>query len=90
MVARAGVSRRDRVRAAVNVLSQSGRRIFGLVVTDVKESADSGYYYYEEESEETDSHDDADGPDDLSGQESQEEQDKPPAVASQGRVASPA
>ena len=36
MVGRAGVSRRDRVRAANHVLDQSGRRVFGLVVTDTK------------------------------------------------------
>ncbi|HYM54651.1 MAG TPA: polysaccharide biosynthesis tyrosine autokinase, partial [Solirubrobacteraceae bacterium] len=46
LVGRAGVSRRDRMRAAVRVLSQSGRRVFGLVVTDVKGAMDSSYYYH--------------------------------------------
>ncbi len=45
LVGRAGVSRRDRVRAAGQVLAQSGRRVFGLVVTDVS-STGSSYYYY--------------------------------------------
>jgi non-specific protein-tyrosine kinase len=44
MVGRAGVSRRDRVRAANHVLDQSGRRVFGLVVTDTKLPAAGGYY----------------------------------------------
>ena len=88
LVARAGVSRRDRLRAAVNVLSQSGRRVFGLVVTDVKESADSGYYYYEEEADGGDSPEDPGAPDDLGGAPSTDEQEKPSALASQRRVAS--
>lgn len=46
LVGRAGVSRRDHVRAAKRVLSQSGRRVYGMVVTDVKASMDSSYYYY--------------------------------------------
>jgi len=46
LVGRAGVSRRDHMRAAKRVLSQSGRRVYGLVVTDVKASMDSSYYYY--------------------------------------------
>lgn len=46
MIGRAGVSRRDRLRAASRVLSQSGSRVFGLVVTDVKLAAGSGYYQY--------------------------------------------
>ena len=49
LVGRAGVSRRDRVRAAGRVLAQSGRRVFGLVVTDVRLSTGSSYYYYGEE-----------------------------------------
>ena len=48
VIGRAGVSRRDRARAAKQVLAQSGRRVFGLVVTDVKGSAGSGYHYYED------------------------------------------
>jgi succinoglycan biosynthesis transport protein ExoP len=44
LVGRAGVSRRDHVRAAKRVLSQSGRRVYGLVVTDVNASMDSSYY----------------------------------------------
>jgi len=47
MVGRAGLSRRDRVRAANQVLAQSTKRVFGLVVTDVKGWSDSGYYYDE-------------------------------------------
>ncbi|HEX3520122.1 MAG TPA: polysaccharide biosynthesis tyrosine autokinase [Solirubrobacteraceae bacterium] len=47
MVGRAGYSRRDRVRAAKEVLAQSGCRVFGLVVTDVKLTISSGYYYDE-------------------------------------------
>jgi hypothetical protein len=35
------------VRAAKEVLAQSGRRVFGLVVTDVKLTISSGYYYDE-------------------------------------------
>ena len=46
MIGRAGVSRRDRIRAAARVLEQSGVRVFGLVVTDVKLRADSVYYQY--------------------------------------------
>jgi succinoglycan biosynthesis transport protein ExoP len=49
LVGRAGVSRRDRFRAAGRVLAQSGRRVLGLVVTDVKASTGSSYYYYGEE-----------------------------------------
>jgi capsular exopolysaccharide synthesis family protein len=93
LVARAGVSRRDRVRAAVNVLAQSGRRVYGLVVTDVKESSDSNYYYYEE---------DVDGPDDrdLPGSRRPRDREKPPSTkpaaeqssgeGKKGRIASPA
>lgn len=46
LVGRAGVSRRDHLRSAKRVLDQSGRRVYGLVVTDVKGSMDSSYYYY--------------------------------------------
>ena len=49
LVGRAGVSRRDRVRAAGRVLAQSGRRVFGMVITDVRLSTGSSYYYYGEE-----------------------------------------
>ena len=45
LVGRAGVSRRDHVRAASQVLAQSGRRVFGLVVTDTKQASKGGYYY---------------------------------------------
>ncbi len=91
LVARAGVSRRDRLRAAVNVLSQSGRRVFGLVVTDVKESGHGGYYYYDEESEEHDVPPGPDAPDDTDNSGKRpDEQPQPDAVASRGRVASPA
>jgi capsular exopolysaccharide synthesis family protein len=46
-VGRAGFSRRDRLRAATQVLEQSGKRVFGLVITDVKGPARTGYYYDE-------------------------------------------
>ena len=49
MVARGSFSRRDRVKAASRVLAASGRRVFGLVLTEVKSSTEAGYYYYEEE-----------------------------------------
>lgn len=45
VVARAGTSRRDRVRAARRILDQSGRKVFGLVVTGVAGGSDGGYYY---------------------------------------------
>jgi receptor protein-tyrosine kinase len=45
VVSRASVSQRDRVRAARRILDQSTRRIFGLVITGVKESLGSDYYY---------------------------------------------
>jgi len=47
VVGRAGFSRRDRLRLAVRVLEQSGKRVFGLVITDAKQPARSGYYYEE-------------------------------------------
>jgi polysaccharide biosynthesis transport protein len=47
VVARAGTSRRDRVRAARRILDQGGRKVFGLVVTGVAGGADGGYYYTE-------------------------------------------
>jgi polysaccharide biosynthesis transport protein len=50
MVARGGYSRRDRVKAARQVLAASGRRVFGLVLTEMKSPTESGYYYYEEPS----------------------------------------
>ncbi|MGH2865588.1 MAG: polysaccharide biosynthesis tyrosine autokinase [Solirubrobacteraceae bacterium] len=49
MVARGGFSRRDRARAAGRVLDTSGRRVFGLVLTEMRSSTESGYYYYEDE-----------------------------------------
>jgi capsular exopolysaccharide synthesis family protein len=49
LVGRAGVSRRDRVRGAARVLAQSGTRVFGIVITDVRASQDSSYYYYGEQ-----------------------------------------
>ncbi len=51
MVARGGFSRRDRVKAASRVLAQSGRRVFGMVLTEMKASSASGYYYYDEPSQ---------------------------------------
>jgi capsular exopolysaccharide synthesis family protein len=48
LVVRVGVSRRDRVRSARRVLEQSGRRVFGLVVTGVRVSpGEYTYYRYE-------------------------------------------
>jgi capsular exopolysaccharide synthesis family protein len=47
LVARAGTSRRDRVRAARRILEQSGRKVFGLVITGVTGSLDGEYYYSE-------------------------------------------
>jgi capsular exopolysaccharide synthesis family protein len=85
LVARAGVSRRDRVRAAVNVLAQSGRRIFGLVVTDVRESTGSSYYYYEEDPDE-----DRSPPEDGGGPGGSDESGRPRPSDSEGRIASPA
>jgi len=46
LVGRAGASKRDRIRAAARLLAQSGLRVFGMVVTDVKMGARSGYYDY--------------------------------------------
>ncbi|MGA2454096.1 MAG: polysaccharide biosynthesis tyrosine autokinase [Solirubrobacteraceae bacterium] len=48
MVARGGFSRRDRVKAASRVLAASGRRVFGMVLTEMKSTTASGYYYYED------------------------------------------
>jgi capsular exopolysaccharide synthesis family protein len=45
LVARAGASRRDRVRSARRILEQSGRKVFGLVITGVTGSLDGEYYY---------------------------------------------
>jgi polysaccharide biosynthesis transport protein len=47
IVARAGTSRRDRVRAARRILEQSGRKVFGLVVTGVASDSGGEYYYTE-------------------------------------------
>lgn len=47
MVARGAFSRRDRVKAASRVLAQSGTRVFGMVLTEMKSSTASGYYYDE-------------------------------------------
>ena len=47
LVARAGTSRRDRVRSARRILEQSGSRVFGLVITGVTGSLDGEYYYSE-------------------------------------------
>jgi polysaccharide biosynthesis transport protein len=45
IVARAGTSRRDRVRATRRILEQSGRKVFGLVVTGVAGAPEGEYYY---------------------------------------------
>ncbi|HEX4484124.1 MAG TPA: polysaccharide biosynthesis tyrosine autokinase [Solirubrobacteraceae bacterium] len=47
LVARAGLSRRDRVTDSLRVLRQSNKRVFGLVITDVKTQPTSSYYYDE-------------------------------------------
>lgn len=47
IVARAGTSRRDRVRGTRRILEQSGRKVFGLVITDVAGGPDGAYYYAE-------------------------------------------
>lgn len=47
LVARAGASRRDRVRSARRILEQSGSKVFGLVITGVTGSLDGEYYYSE-------------------------------------------
>lgn len=49
MVARGSFSRRDRVRAATRVLASSGRRVFGMVLTEMRSSTEAGYYYYADE-----------------------------------------
>jgi capsular exopolysaccharide synthesis family protein len=93
LVARAGVSRRDRVRAAVNVLAQSGRRVYGLVVTDVKESSGSSYYYYEEDPEEPSVGNDAGRPSDPQQRDrvaKADAQGEPSSGSKKGRIASPA
>jgi receptor protein-tyrosine kinase len=51
LIGRAEVTRRDRLRAAARLLAQSGKRVFGMVVTDVKLSGSSSYYSYEPEPE---------------------------------------
>ncbi len=48
MVGRGGFSRRDRLKAATRVLNASGRRVFGMVLTEMKSSTANGYYYYDE------------------------------------------
>jgi len=47
IVARAGTSRRDRIRATRRILEQSGRKVFGLVITGVAGAPDGEYYYTE-------------------------------------------
>jgi succinoglycan biosynthesis transport protein ExoP len=47
IVARAGTSRRDRIRATRRILEQSGRKVFGLVITGVAGSSEGEYYYTE-------------------------------------------
>jgi Mrp family chromosome partitioning ATPase len=44
VVGRVGVTRRDRARDAQRVLDQSGRRVFGLVITGGPSTAHSSYY----------------------------------------------
>jgi len=51
LVARGTYSRRDRVKAASRVLDASGRRVFGMVLTEMKSATASGYYYYEDPSQ---------------------------------------
>jgi len=47
LIGRAGVTRRDRLRAATRLLQQSALRVFGVVVTDVRTSSRSDYYHYD-------------------------------------------
>jgi polysaccharide biosynthesis transport protein len=47
LIGRAGVTRRDRLRAATRLLQQSALRVFGVVVTDVRTSSRSEYYHYD-------------------------------------------
>ncbi len=47
LIGRAGVTRRDRLRAATRLLQQSALRVFGIVVTDVRTSSRSEYYHYD-------------------------------------------
>lgn len=54
VVAQARASRRDRVRAAKRILDQSGRRVFGLVVTGVTSSREDRYSYYQYDREHRD------------------------------------
>jgi polysaccharide biosynthesis transport protein len=49
LVGRAGVTRRDRLRAATRLLHQGAVRVFGMVVTDVRTSSRSDYYHYDYE-----------------------------------------
>ncbi len=44
VVGRVGVTRRDRAREAQRVLDQSGRRVFGLVITGGPSAGHSSYY----------------------------------------------
>lgn len=55
VVAQAHASRRDHVRAARRILDQSGRSVFGLVVTGVTTSRDDRYSYYQYDREDRDS-----------------------------------
>ena len=48
LIGRARVTRRDRLRATTRLLTQSGLRVFGQVVTDVRVSPSSYYYGYDE------------------------------------------
>lgn len=47
LIGRAGVTRRDRLRAATRLLQQSALRVYGMVVTDVRTSSRSEYYHYD-------------------------------------------
>ncbi len=48
MVGRGGLSTRDHVKAAAGILAASGRRVFGMVLTDMKLASAAGYYYHED------------------------------------------
>lgn len=50
IVARANTTRRDRARAASRVLTQSDKRVLGVVVTGTRERLGDYYYYYGGES----------------------------------------
>lgn len=55
VVAQARTSRRDRIRVAKRILEQSGRKVYGLVVTGAPPATDSRYSYYHHDHKDTSS-----------------------------------